>query len=129
MLVNEARIVRYGVVGSRRRNSPEDREIVFRLVREAPAGVKFVSGGCSEGADFFVKEACELYGRRLTEHLPKLPADGSPYWEFTKAYHARNELIAQDAIVIYALVAPDRKGGTENTLKHARRLGKTIVLL
>ena len=119
----------YGIVGSRRRASALDRNQVFDLVREAPADTTFVSGGCVSGADAFVKEACSFYGHTLVEHLPVLPPKGSPYYLFVQAFFARNKLIASDSDVLYALVSSDRKGGTENTVKHAIKLGRRVVLL
>jgi len=40
--------------------------------------------------------------------------------------YARNKLIARDADILIAVVAADRKGGTEDTIKHFRKkFGKT----
>ncbi len=40
--------------------------------------------------------------------------------------YARNKLIARDADVLIACVAEDRKGGTEDTIKHfCKKLGKS----
>jgi hypothetical protein len=41
----------------------------------------------------------------------------------------RNSRIADDCDVLLALVAKDRKGGTEDTVKKARAHGKKVILL
>ncbi len=46
-----------------------------------------------------------------------------------KAYYARNKKIAENVDVLYAFVAPDRKGGTENTIGYAEKLGKEIHIV
>jgi predicted Rossmann fold nucleotide-binding protein DprA/Smf involved in DNA uptake len=51
------------------------------------------------------------------------------YHEQVKAFYARNRLIAEDADILLAMAAPDRKGGTENALKHAIELNKIIILI
>ena len=110
--------MKVGIVGSRRRN---DRELVETLVNELPEGTVIISGGC-RGVDTWAADAARRRGLEVVEFLPDLPPSGSPHWEFARAYHARNKQIAENSDVIYAFVAPDRKGGTENTIKHAKKL-------
>ena len=52
----------------------------------------------------------------------------SNYGEMVEAYYARNLKIVENSDVIYAFVSSDRKGGTENTIKHARKLGVEVRL-
>jgi predicted Rossmann fold nucleotide-binding protein DprA/Smf involved in DNA uptake len=49
-------------------------------------------------------------------------------WEVIRRFYARNKRIAEEADVIYAFVAPDRRGGTENTIKWAKQLNKKVIL-
>lgn len=133
-----------GIVGSRRRNSDED----YRLVREKffelwePDRTVIVSGGCPEGGDRFAEMiAAELglprqtllsgvpdaqvSGPRIRIHLPHHKAfmETDPRWRSTVANYARNGLIARDARdALIACVAPDRSGGTEDTIKKFRRI-------
>ena len=51
-------------------------------------------------------------------------ASGSPYFSYAKANYERNTLIARDSDVLIAVVAPDRKGGTEDTIKKWNRFHK-----
>lgn len=101
-----------GIIGSRRRTDILDKNLAFKqaklLYRE---GDEFVSGGCPVGGDTY----CELIAREL----------GAPI----KIYHAcwhrdgrragliRNTFIAHDASHLIALVANDRSGGTEDTIR------------
>lgn len=118
-----------GVVGSRRRASLHDLEIVEKFIvrfqEEAERDGKrlvVVSGGCESGADNFAEIVCNAMEITMLIHpvdrtsLPPYP-DGRH--EFTRRAHARNKLIARDsARALLALVSNDRTGGTENTISH-----------
>ena len=114
--------MRVGIVGSRRRNSLVDRQQILDLVRDLK--VKFddelvlVSGGCKSGADHYAEEAAKIYNVKITLHLPSGKTRSK--WEFRQAAYTRNKLIAEDSDVLFAQVASDRTGGTENTLEHAK---------
>ena len=114
-----------GIVGSRRWKS---RSAVESLVNTFPADTTVVSGG-AKGVDSWAAEFARKRGLKVVEFLPDLPSNGSPRWEYTKAYHARNRQIAEHSEVVYAFVAPDRKGGTENTIKHAKELGVPVNII
>ena len=114
-----------GIVGSRRWKS---RSAVESLVNTFPADTTVVSGG-ARGVDSWAAEFARKRGLKVVEFLPDLPSNGSPRWEYTKAYHARNRQIAEHSEVVYAFVAPDRKGGTENTIKYAKELGVPVNIL
>lgn len=117
--------MRVGIVGSRRRF---DRKSVEDLIESLHPDTVVVSGGCI-GPDTWAATAATRKGLKVVEHLPSLPKSGAPYYEFVKAYHARNKKIVEDSDMIYAFVANDRSGGTENTIKHAIDLNIPIVLL
>jgi predicted Rossmann fold nucleotide-binding protein DprA/Smf involved in DNA uptake len=123
-----------GIVGSRRRNSKEDEKYVFDLVSKyldevGHANLVLVSGGCALGADAFAERAADYFGVSILVHYPiRLPKVKSRY-EAAERNFARNRKIAQDSDILFAFIAPDRTGGTENTIKHAKELGKKIVLI
>jgi len=117
--------MRIGIVGSRRW---KNRGAVEDLIAAFPAGTVIVSGGCM-GVDTWAASAARDHGLEVIEHLPDLPPTGSPRWEFTQAYHARNRLIAEDVDVLYAFVAQNRRGGTENTIKHAMDLDVQVEVI
>jgi 8-oxo-dGTP pyrophosphatase MutT (NUDIX family) len=116
---------RIGIVGSRRWS---DRAAVENLVYTLPLNSTIVSGGC-RGVDTWAREAAEERGIQVVEYLPALPPAGSPPWEFTKAYHSRNRQIAENIDVLYAFVTEDRRGGTENTIKHAMKLDVRVEVI
>ena len=116
--------MKVGIVGSRRWNN---RGMVEALVNELPENCTIISGGC-RGVDSWAAEAARSRGLDVIEFLPDLPASG-PHWAYTKAYHARNRKIAENSDVIYAFVASDRRGGAENTIKHARDLGTRVEVI
>ena len=112
-----------GIVGSRRRDGQEAHEAIYNEFKKwYESGDKICSGGCKKGGDRFA----ELIAQRLnlTEdnggliiHRPKPVPTGSPRWAYAKANYERNTTVAKDSNVIIATVSPDRKGGTEDTLK------------
>ena len=117
--------MRVGIVGSRRW---KDRESVEILVHQLPDDTTIISGGC-QGVDTWAAETAARRGLGVTVFVPDLPKAGSPRWAFTKAYHARNRQIAENVDVLYAFVTQDRKGGTENTIKHAMKLGVRVEVI
>jgi len=112
------------IVGSRRF---KNRRQVEDLVRSLPAGTVVVSGGC-HGPDNWAEVAAKEQRLETAIFLPKMPPDGSPDYEYTKAYYGRNFWIAKMCDELHAFVSKTRTGGTENTIKVARQLGRRIVL-
>ncbi len=117
-----------GIVGSRRRNTPADRALVFEAVAKLydlhlrGADVLVVSGGCRAGADRFARVACEELDCPILEHLPDI-TPGMHYHQVVAELMGRNTLIARDARdLLIALPAPDRTGGTEDTIRKYERL-------
>jgi hypothetical protein len=113
-----------GIVGSRRRDRTEDFEACCEaFLKLYQKGDKIVSGGCPKGGDRFAEQIARHKGCTIIIHH----AD----WEGPAkrgAGFVRNTDIARDCDVLIALVAPDRKGGTEDTVKKALKLGKQVIL-
>ena len=114
-----------GIVGSRRWKS---KKAIESLVNTFPANTTVVSGG-AKGVDRWAAEYARKRGLKVIEFLPDYPSFGSQRWEYTQAYYARNRQIAERSEVVYAFVAPDRKGGTENTIKYAKELGVPVNII
>jgi hypothetical protein len=113
-----------GIVGSRRRNTKKDYELVeAAFIKVYAKGDTIVSGGCPEGADNFAEEIAWTYNASITIHKAEWKVYGK------SAGFKRNTYIAQDADILIACVAPDRKGGTEDTIKKYLKLGKTRLIL
>lgn len=99
-----------GVVGSRRRNKTADFNQVYETLMELyEPGDWLVSGGCPEGADSFANQIAKDYGWAILTFWPNWNTKGGPF--------IRNTEIARHSDILIAQVAPDRKGGTEDTLK------------
>lgn len=114
-----------GIVGSRRR----DTDVDFRICRNQflaiyEVGDQIVSGGCPHGADRFADILARAMGITITIHYANWNGPDDK-----KAGFVRNSLIAQDCDVLIALVAPDRTGGTEDTIRKAIALGKEVILV
>ena len=127
-----------GIVGSRERNEPSDfsllcdyLETLLLELHGRGMTYSFVSGGCAKGGDKFAEIIADSSNIPIKIHWPdktKLP-DKPQRFDFAKINYARNTLIAEDADILVALVRPDRKGGTENTIATYLKLGKTKLKL
>lgn len=116
--------MKYGIVGSRSR---KDKETVFSFINGLNPDDIVISGGC-RGVDSWAVAAARASGLETKEFLPALA--GCRYkWELTEAYYARNKQIADACDILIAFVSTSRKGGTENTIKHAEKLGKKVVII
>lgn len=117
-------MITVGIVGSRRRNTPSDYNetlaAFLRLRKSIDFPMRIVSGGCPKGGDAFAERIAKTLGYSITIHYPAIHALNPklpPRAAHAKINYARNALIAQEAQFLIAVVAPDRKGGTEDTIK------------
>lgn len=109
--------MKLGIVGSRRRNSEIDKDIVKRKILKLKP-TTLVSGGCSKGADRFAEELAKELDIPIVLFNPGFTGKEKNFGEIVIRYHARNKKIAIHSDYLIALVAGDRKGGTENTIEH-----------
>lgn len=125
---SSSREVRIGIVGSRRRGDELNvRELVRELFFKYGSNLVIVSGGC-RGIDSWAEDEARKLGVKVKIFQPNLNGTKS-FHDVVSRYYERNKRIAEYATGgIYAFVAEDRKGGTENTIKHAQKLGRKIVL-
>jgi len=114
--------MRLGVVGSRRRNSLRDKNLLKKRVKALNPNI-IISGGCPKGADKFAEEIAEELNIPIRVHRPAI-RENALYFERVRAYYARNQKIAEDSDYLIALVSEDRKGGTEDTIRRFLKLGK-----
>jgi len=104
------------IIGSRRRNSNNDLWIVYgHLMNIYEKGDILVSGGCSKGGDYFA----ELLSAKYDIPMIIFPADWKRYGR--GAGFIRNTDIAKNGDIVIACVAPDRIGGTEDTIKKFKK--------
>ena len=115
--------MKIGIVGSRRRT---DRETVEAVISGLPSGTVVITGGAS-GPDRWAEQAARARGFEVVLHMPDL-AGIRTRWQTADRYYARNQRIVDDAEMIIAFVAPDRTGGTEDTIRRALGRGKPVDL-
>jgi len=115
--------MKYGIVGSRSR---QDRGSVISFIDTLTPADTVISGGC-RGVDTWAEEAAKSRGIPVVSYHADLTGCKNR-WQITDAYYARNKQIAEACDILVAFVASDRKGGTENTIKYAKKLGKKIIL-
>lgn len=117
-------MTKIGIVGSRRRDTEEDfeqcKKIFLSIYKE---GDEIVSGGCPRGGDRFAEILAKKYGIPIKIYFPNWEKHGKA------AGFVRNTCVAEDSDILIAVAAPDRKGGTENTIHKAEKMGKKIVLV
>ena len=126
--------MKIGIVGTRRRSTMGDYYAVAHALKDWLCQVpeisnnytRLVSGGCHKGADCFVPRLTKEF--RLNKpiiHKPQYHLYGD------NATFVRNTLVAKDSDILIACVAPDRKGGTENTITKFQEFhpeGKLIIV-
>lgn len=115
--------MRVAIVGSRRRT---DRQAVELCVGELPIGTIVVSGGAS-GPDTWAEEAARARGLPVIALRPYRAGIASRF-EAVERYYARNQRVVDDCDRVIAFVAPDRKGGTEDTIRRAVKAGKPVEI-
>lgn len=113
-----------GIVGSRRRKEVKDYiKLRRKFVEIFEKGDRIVSGGCPEGGDRFAEQLARNFGCTITIHHADWTEHGDA------AGPIRNTSIAQDCTLLRALVAADRTGGAEDTVRKVERLKKEVILL
>ena len=115
------------IVGSRRRTDKISIVSLVMRLQTCYGYMTIVSGGC-RGPDTWAIQAAERAKIPTRVYRPTFPPD-APYHVIVKAYYARNAEIAEACDLMFAFVAPDRTGGTENAIRHATRLGKRVFIL
>jgi len=115
------------IIGTRKRDTQEDYKTVYNEFKKwYNNGDIIVSGGCRKGGDRFAEIIAEKLNIKPIIHYPKLPPNGSPRWLYAKANYERNTIVANESeedTVTIACVSPDRKGGTEDTIKKIQKKG------
>ena len=113
-----------GIVGSRRRAEGSDLASCAKAFLDIyKKGDTIVSGGCPKGGDHFA----ELIAKKWEIPIKIHTAEWKKYGR--SAGIIRNTYIAEDADVLLAIVASDRTGGTEDTIRKATKLKKEIILV
>jgi hypothetical protein len=101
-----------GIIGSRRRNSRDDLKLLENKFLELyEEGDEIVSGGCPKGADAMAEHLAKKHQVPIKIYYAQWKILGK------RAGFARNTDIARDAHNIIAMVAEDRTGGTEDTVR------------
>lgn len=106
-------MIKLGIVGSRKRDTPADFKKVWSayddVVQKNGGEIVIVSGGAYKGGDRFAVAIARDQGGKMITYFP--------YGHNTLDYYSRNRRIAEESDILIACVAPDRKGGTENTIQ------------
>lgn len=113
--------MKIGIVGSRRRNTEKDKDLVRRTLKsliDKGLVTLLVSGACKKGADRFAEELADEFKIPIAIYPPDTTRvrKGNKQ-DYAIACWERNSLIADNSDILIAVVAKDRKGGTEDTIK------------
>jgi len=113
-----------GIVGTRRRDRLRDYLAVEKeFLKHYQHGDIICSGLCPKGADRFAVVLSEKYDTATRWYRAKWEKHGKA------AGFVRNTYIARDSHILIACVAPDRTGGTEDTIKKYLKMGKKKLIL
>lgn len=115
------------IIGSRRRDDAVADWLIIEndFLKIYVPGDIIVSGGCPKGGDRFA----EALSAKYQVPIIIFPADWKRFGR--GAGFIRNTDIAKNGDVLIACVAPDRKGGTEDTIKKFKKFnpeGEVILL-
>lgn len=125
-------MIKVGIIGSR--DYPVKRDVVSLInnhLVETSNDIKFVSGGCKEGVDKWVKEYVEeCPDLRLGDNYREFP----PKFREIKGrdfnvgdFHARNQEIAEYSDVIFAFQY-NNSSGTQSTIDKCREVGTPVFV-
>ena len=110
-------VVKIGIIGTRARDTQLDYhiirdEFIYRFIENKDRkNIGLVSGGCHSGGDRFA----EIIAKEFEIPINIYHAEWNKYGNSAGAI--RNKKIAEESDWLIACVAPDRKGGTEITIK------------
>jgi len=116
--------MKVGIVGSQCR---KDKKAVEKLVESLPEGTTIVSGG-GKGVDKWAAEAGRERGFPIMEFLQYKPPEDYPAWARSRSGYSRNQKIVEASDIIYAFVAEDRSGETEDIVKCAEKFEVPVEL-
>lgn len=86
-----------------------------------------ISGG-ARGIDTFAEQAARSLGVACLVIRPEPFPRNAGKARVAQAFYDRNLKIVMESEVVHAYVARDRRGGTENTIKHAEKEKKQVVI-
>lgn len=115
-----------GIVGSRDRKDDQTRAAIDAVVGSLPCGSEILSGGAL-GVDQIAAAAARARGLAVREILPDY-SGAKTRFEIAEACYSRNRILAEASSLLIAFPKVDRKGGTENTIRHAKRAGVPVYV-
>jgi predicted Rossmann fold nucleotide-binding protein DprA/Smf involved in DNA uptake len=115
--------MKIAIVGSRTRDCKDE---VFKAVAALSPTDVVVSGG-ARGVDSWAAEAARERGMEVIEHLPNI-SKGASRQEAIAELMGRNTKIAQecDEMIAFPHLEANGKGGTWDSIRKARKMGKTV---
>ena len=119
--------MKIGIVGSRMRNSLEDKELIKKEILELDPTL-LVSGGCKKGADKFAEELAVELNIPIEVYLPEMK-DGMSYYERCACYYTRNRKIVKNSDLLVACLDSKRKGGTDYTVDFAKKNNVVVITI
>ena len=132
--------IKIAIVGSRKYTDKKKiKDLIFEIKEKYGSEVEIVSGGQKDGADGLAKKFALEFGMSYIEFPPahyrwnmhcKLPASQYDRPYYVTNYFKRNKQIAEYSDFVVAFIPKDKESrGTENTISHAKRLNKRIIII
>ena len=132
--------MKIAIIGSRRyENKKKIKDFVFKLKQQYGDDTIIVSGGCSQGADYYAKKYALELGLQYEEYPPAHKSHnlycplhernyGKPY--SVKNFFARNKQIAIHSEYVVAFIPRgiDSKGSM-STINYAKKFGKKTLVI
>ena len=132
--------MKIGIVGSKEyENFRKIKDMIYKLKQKFGDDLVIVSSGGQHGADRFAKKYALELGCKYKEHNPSHTVNNlysamnesfynKPYKP--RNFFHRNKFLAKDVDYLIAFI-PDgvAAGGTTDTIKHAKKFGKAVVVV
>ncbi len=113
-----------GIIGTRSRDTESDLTLCEQeFFKHYEEGDTIVSGGCPRGGDRFAEVIAKKHNIPIKIHYAEWDKYGK------SAGFRRNGDIAKDSTIMIAVVAVNRTGGTEDTIRKAAAMGKQVFLV
>ena len=132
--------LKVGLVGSRKyENRKKIKEFIYKLKIEKGLNTIIVSGGCSQGADYYAKKYALELGLQYEEYPPAHKSHnlycalhernyGKQY--SVKHFFARNKQIAIHSEYVVAFIPRGVESkGSMSTINYAKKFGKKTLVI
>jgi len=132
--------MRIGLIGSNYYNNGRKiKDVIYQLKQRFGEELVIISSGSGAGADKFIRKYALVLGCKYIEHNPShtqknlYSAMNEHFYNkdyAPKNFFHRNKMLAKDINCLIAFIPSNVKAnGPMDTIKHTKKLGKSVVII